>query len=463
MKHLTSCAVFAIGFSLAASAVEVTVDFSKNVGTLKRLNGVCNLTPLSNSRTRSINDMVLKLEIPGYHLHDSALENPGLALVDVSRIFPLFHADENDPRNYIFGPTDDYLRPAIEAGAEIDFRLGESIEHSPKTYRVHAPPDYEKWARICCNIIRHYNEGWANGFRWNIRKWTIWEEPDTNPMLLNGAKDPFTEIYLPLYATASKYIKKEFPDIEIGGPQAVNHHTVDKFIDYCAKHKLPLDILGFTGYSQSVQDFASRVNLTRRKLDQNGYVKTKISIVEWHWGPISWTGHGTVNSKRHSEAWLKGLTGYESAAFTAAMLIGMQDTPVDNMYYYSMKSASWGLFDINRHPYPSYWAMYAFAQLAHGRTRVMTSLNGDKTRWYAMASKQDDGKGRLLLSTISTSDGIYMKILGSMKPVRVRVLDPVSDMTETECWHWDAEKKFMHVRRSFGNSSVYLIDFEPAG
>ena len=27
MKHLASCAVFAIGFSLAASAVEVTVDF----------------------------------------------------------------------------------------------------------------------------------------------------------------------------------------------------------------------------------------------------------------------------------------------------------------------------------------------------------------------------------------------------------------------------------------------------
>lgn len=40
MKHLASCAVFAIGFSLAASAVEVTVDFSKNVGTLKRLNGI---------------------------------------------------------------------------------------------------------------------------------------------------------------------------------------------------------------------------------------------------------------------------------------------------------------------------------------------------------------------------------------------------------------------------------------
>lgn len=463
MKHLSMAAAFAAGLALTAPAVQVKVDFSKDVGTVKRLNGVCNLTPLVNSRTRSINDMVLKLEIPGYHLHDAVLENPGLALVDVSRIFPLFHADADDPRNYIFGPTDDYLRQAVEAGAEIDFRLGESIEHSRKTYRVHAPPDYEKWAKICCNIIRHYNEGWANGFKWNIRKWSIWEEPDTNPQLLDGAKDPFTEIYLPLYAVASRRIKKEFPYVEIGGPQSGAYQPrLAKFIDYCAEHKLPLDILGFTAYSQWIGTYVNAAEFARRKLDEKGYNKTKISIVEWHWGPLSWAGHGTANSKRHSEAWRAGLTGYESAAFTAAMLIRMQDTPVDNMYFYSMKCGAWGLFDFDRHPYPCYWAMYAFAQLAHGRTRVKTSVNGDRERWYAMASKQDDGKGRLLVSTIATGDYLTVEVAGGMKPVRVRTLDPVSEMADSANWRWDAKKKTLSVTRVFGNSSVFLIDFERA-
>ena len=86
-----------------------TVDFSQAVGKIRPLNGLCNATPLYNSRTRSINDKVLKLEIPYYRFHDASLENPGIELVDVCRIFPLFHADADDPRNYDFRATDDYL------------------------------------------------------------------------------------------------------------------------------------------------------------------------------------------------------------------------------------------------------------------------------------------------------------------------------------------------------------------
>ena len=458
-KNKYVIAALAAGLGLSASAVQVAVDFAQEVGPVKRLNGVCNLTPLANSRTKSINDMVLKLEVPGYHLHDAALENPGLAVVDVSRIFPLFHADVDDPRNYIFEPTDDYLRQAVEAGAEIDFRLGESIEHSKNTYRVHAPKDYAKWAEICAHIIRHYNEGWANGFRWNIRKWSIWEEPDTNPMLLTGAKDPFTEIYLPLYAAAATRLKKEFPEIEIGGPQTgSNRGLIAKFIDYCAANKLPIDNLGFTGYSQNVDHYANMVSFIRGKLDEKGFTRTKISVVEWHWGPLSWVGHGTANAKRNAVAWRENLTSYESAAFTAATLIRMQDAPVDNMYFYAMKCGCWGLFDADRHPYPCYWAMYAFAQLAHGRTRVKATV--DAPGWYALASKEADGKGHVLVSTLATGVPLALTVSGGMKPVRVRTLDPVSDMEDSSAWTWNEAKGELSLRRDFGNSAVFLIDFD---
>ena len=86
--------------------------------------------------------------------HDAAFENPGYALIDVSRIFPLFHADVDDPKNYIFGPTDDYLR-LIPEDMIIEFRFGESIEHAVNRYRIIPPADYDRWADICIHIMRH--------------------------------------------------------------------------------------------------------------------------------------------------------------------------------------------------------------------------------------------------------------------------------------------------------------------
>ena len=48
----------------------------------------------------------------------------------------LFHADENDPRNYNFRPTDLYLARARELGGELEFRFGEQIEHQGENGKV---------------------------------------------------------------------------------------------------------------------------------------------------------------------------------------------------------------------------------------------------------------------------------------------------------------------------------------
>ena len=47
-----------------------------------------------------------------------------------------------------------------------------------KPYHTFPPKDPEKWARICEHIIRHYTEGWADGYHYNIRYWEIWNEPE---------------------------------------------------------------------------------------------------------------------------------------------------------------------------------------------------------------------------------------------------------------------------------------------
>ena len=455
--------------ALSASAAETppfTVDFSKEVGRIKRLNGVCNAAPLSNSHTKSINDMVLKLEIPYYRFHDASLENPGIQLVDVRRIFPLLHADADDPANYDFRATDDYLRQAVDAGAKLEFRLGESIEHSRRQYLVTAPPDYEKWADVCCHIIRHYNEGWANGFKWNIERWAIWEEPDTVPQLLAGAPDAFRTLYLPLYATAARRIKKEFPNLKVGGPQGFRTWHMRDFVDYCAANRLPLDFYGFTAYVRDPEDYAKMVREIRAYLDEKGYEDTTVTLSEWHWGPVSWRGHGTFVSARYAKAWSEELAGHDSTAFTAAALIRMQDEPVDAMAYYAMSAGecgAWGLFDENRQPQGSYWAFLAFAQLAHGEIRVETPTV-PRERWYALASKDPKtGRGHVLVAALRTDGTLTpLTLRGGVKPVSVKVIDPIHDLEEVEGWKWDAVKGELFIPRDLGDSTVWLVETESA-
>ena len=108
--------------------------------------------------------------IPYSRLHDTYGVFGGNLFVDIPNIFRDFDADETDPASYDFVFTDALLDKMMKHGVEPYFRLGVTIEnaHTLKSYRVFPPKDYHKWARICEHIIRHYNEGWANGFRYGV-------------------------------------------------------------------------------------------------------------------------------------------------------------------------------------------------------------------------------------------------------------------------------------------------------
>lgn len=441
---------------------KITVDFGIETGLIRPLNGVCNAAPISRSRRMDFSESVSRLEIPHYRFHDAALENPGLSLVDVSRVFPLFHADADKPENYDFRPTDDYLRSVVESGAEVEFRLGESIEHGLKTYRVNAPSDYDKWAEICCHIIRHYNDGWARGFKWNIRRWSIWEEPDTNPQLLTGAPNPFKDIYLDLYGTAARRIKKEFPDLKIGGPQGLGLRNMKLFVDHCAKNRIPLDFYGFTEYARNPEIYADLADTLRGYLDENGFKNAEIVVSEWHWGPVNWAGNRAgARRERAARAWRDDMCGADSMAFTAATLIRMQDAPVDYMYYYAMKAGVYGLFDTSGIPTGSYYAMLAFARLAHGKTRVSVPIS-PRAGWYFLASKdKDTGRGHVLVAAVR-SDGFLAPVFlrGGVKPISVKAIDPIHDLEEVEGWTWNSDEEALFVPRLYGDSTVWLIETE---
>ena len=196
----------------------VTVDFSRKDGKIRALNGANLAPPLAvQASGLNLNTSYKALKIPYARLHDVPLDNPGMRLVDIQHIFGNWEADASDPKNYYFEQTDDYIRNCRELGTDIIFRLGTSIEHSVNHYYAHPPKDFEKWTEICLNIIRHYNEGWANGHHWNIRYWEIWNEPNIKRQMWSGTM----EDYYRLYVTSAKRIKSEFPDLKVGGPASI--------------------------------------------------------------------------------------------------------------------------------------------------------------------------------------------------------------------------------------------------
>jgi len=167
----------------SSATLELAVDFSKPVGKIRPLNGVNNGPFVDGNHTADMNARHKEAAFPSVRLHDCHWPNPNV--VDIPAIFPLFHADADDPANYVFGPTDQYLAPIAERGAEIVFRLGVSIEHKTR-YHTQPPADFEKWAKICVNVIKHYNDGWAGGKQYGIKYFEIWNEPDIGPQMWTG-------------------------------------------------------------------------------------------------------------------------------------------------------------------------------------------------------------------------------------------------------------------------------------
>ena len=342
------------------------VDFDKPVGTIRPLHGV-NLGPLSFHGVLDLSDRHRELAIPVTRLHDCPFAVPDT--VDIHCIFPNFAADADDPASYRFAPTDDYIQSILDVGSQIVYRLGESIEHyTRRNYYVHPPADFAKWGRICVNIIRHYNDGWAGGFRHGIRYWEIWNEPWLTPKCWTGTRDD----YFRLYAVTARAIKAHDPTLKVGGCSAGSDDYAAAFIEHCRQERLPLDFFSWHEYTQSLDTIPRRAHAFRRQLDAAGFTAAENHLNEWNYYPSAdWT-------------WMKDLPGEapavfekqaseHGAAFIAATLCQMQDLPLDMANFYWGREGWWGLFDQFGRPRPNHAGMLAFRRMLDTPCRVQAS------------------------------------------------------------------------------------------
>lgn len=415
---------------------KASADFSADNGKIKPMNG-SNLGPNiynGDSGGGSVAKDIAKLNIPITRLHDVSLKEPGLKIVDTDLIFPHFHVDENDPRNYVFAPTDDYINQILSQNTKIFYRLGVSIDHSLRKYRTEMPPDPEKWARICIKIIEHYNEGWNNGFKHNIEYWEIWNEPDcVNPSgrrtMWNGTYDE----YVTFYCKVAKIIKNRFPHLKIGGPAItwLDPVMLKKLTDGCKRTGAPLDFFSWHSYPNKVENIIAQPVLARKLLDKEGFKNTEIHLNEWHYFPLKWSELRSEADKKVQYAKLHTL---ESGVFTASVMTALQDTPLDYSYYYYAAKGGWGIFDNYGIKHKSYYGNLAFGQIFKYPNRVKATSSNKGV--YTLAGKDANGNKAMLVNLFKTGKGkLEISLNGvdkaALKNVKVYMYDDAKNLEET--------------------------------
>ena len=250
--------------------------------------------------------------------------------VNIPYIFRDFAADAQNPNAYYFPQTDTVMEQAADVGAKIIYTLGGPREITlPRIYCT-VPTDFEKWADVCVNIIRHYTEGWANGFHYNVEYWEIWNEPDNPVFWENGTMQQYFE----LYACTAKKIKALNPSLKVGGPAlALLDESglifAEKFLAYVKENNLPLDFFSYHAVNQSVDEIVYRAERIQQIVAESGL---QVELIQDGWNCIDEHGDERTRFDHNRDA--------QGTAYGAAIMAVMQANGVDASLNYDLAYSS---------------------------------------------------------------------------------------------------------------------------
>ena len=404
----------------------ITVTRTPTGRPIRPLNGV-NGGPVTHNFRYDASQLFADAKIPYCRLHDIEGTLGGGKFVDVRNIFPLWEQDENDPRSYDFEFTDEYLRRIDGCGAQAFYRLGETIDHGYLKAHVRPPTDAATWARICANIVRHYNEGWADGFHYGIRYWEIWNEPE-NPPMWTGEKDEF----FALYRETANLLKREFPSIMVGGYASCGFYAAfddnaDEFYrsfltwadDFLAFVKAPetaapLDFFSWHIYSASPAQVLAHARWCREKLDAAGFPETESILDEWNWA-----GKDMFETMRDMPG----------ASFAADVMCRLQNTGDADVacYYDAQPEQLYGglFFRHSVRPTRTYYALKAFGVLRGLGAEATTAADTDLA---VSAAVNGSSAAAVVVNHEKDARPVTLSFPGA-KRVRLSLLDGLHDLS----------------------------------
>ena len=410
----------------------IKADFSSSKGPMRPVHGVNN-GPQTDDFMMDATELFREIGIPYSRLHDTEGSYGCGEFVDIPAVFKCFDADPSDPKSYNFFLTDQYVRAILDAGTKVIYRLGVSIENGPHKKYIYPPKDYLQWARICEGVIRHYTEGWADGFVNGVEYFEIWNEPEFRNHMWMGTDEEFFR----LFKETIVYLKKRFPNVKIGGPATgyTREEFTTGFFEYMSSgERAPIDFFSFHTYFRKIDDIASRMRETQELFKKYGFEGVEVFCTEWN----------HVTNWIHMAEQYRRIVDYTGAAFCACALCEFQRSGYDKVTYYDAQAHSGfnGLFklalneghdDIQKmSPRPSFYAFKMFGDLYRLGTEAHSERDGGV---YAVAAT--DGRTDALL--LGRYDGneedstVRLEIGGTHgRRAEIRRYDPSSDTVTVE-------------------------------
>lgn len=187
------------------------------------------------------------------------------------------------------------------------------------------PETWDGWCALIDRLIRHWLQRYGEA---EVRTWyfEVWNEPN-----LNSFWDGTRSQYFSLYAATAQTIKSIDPHLRVGGPATSNfvpddrfdseaedftHHLTHKvddldslnwhgvwievFLDYCAKHRLPLDFVSthpyptdfafdqtgrMKGRTRNVDSTRQDMLWLKQTVQRSAYPNAEIHLTEWSSSP----------------------------------------------------------------------------------------------------------------------------------------------------------------------------------
>lgn len=335
-------------------------------------------------------------------------------------IFPDFSKDPELEDSYDFETTDVRVKKLVDEGFEILFSFSPSWS-DPVFKNTADPPgtirdssgrithtadlnDFKKFANICKHIAMHYNAGWKNGYYYNIKRWEMWNEPETNDIFWKGTPMQFYQMFAELAKTFRAYD----PSLLIYGPgnaevvppsnAGVDSATyTSQFLDYCGKNSVPIDVYtwhSYGGETKTPSHIKTVADDIRTKLTTYGYGSAKMSCDEWNSG---------INQDNFSD------TG-KGAAYYGCALAFMTEKDLIEMYQYRGDDHPLGIIRQTDGQFKTAaYTLKAWKQMTESCTRLSASTTetGD---FAVMASKSSSDGSYYVMASNCTTESKTMRL-----------------------------------------------------
>lgn len=409
----------------------VRVDLSIPTGEIKPLHGMCN-GPVSYGA--DISDTFREIGVPFVRFDGTDTAVGGYA-VDVSKIFRNSDADPTDPDNYSFELTDKYVESALLSGAKVIYRLGESRDLlgsvTERTY-----DNIDLLSRVCVNIVRHYNDGWANGYHFDIRYFELW----------SGSDDVKRD--LEIYGRLANAVKMYDESIKVGGMCYCDSSKSREFLRACKKHRYPVDFLSVESFSGNPADERGELEKLAVFVKNQGFAEIEIILGRWMFVDNeiiegrSFQKILQVNDRKSREIRRNlalSARSVKGAAYVAAMMLGVNEVEgVSAACFFDAQPAISPFcsladrFGVAEKPF---YAFRAYGELYKARNAVLCSVDCREgyahSGIYASAATSDLGEGIILLASFGGCGVVDLRIDGitdEQYTADVYMLDGVKNM-----------------------------------